>query len=504
MRNARRGRTKGPRMIEEIQRLRGLGLSKRMIAKALDISRNTVDRYVDAAPVDQRTTPSYKAPWSEKIDWNRVRESTVKGAPLSEYWENSGLQGVPYVSFWREYRRRHPEVPLEMHKLHPPGERLEVDYKGDAAGLGYIDRRTGDYVPCRLFGAVLCFSQLFFARATHTEKQPDLLRSIDEAYRYCGGVALTTVVDNAKAAVTRAHRYDPELNREFSHFCAHHGTAPLATRPRKPKDKNLIENHLGVFWRWAGRRVRARTCHSLGELNEFLRSLLDEFNTRVQRKYGMSRREKFEAGERSELLPLAGTSYTYAEWKTAKPHPDCHVQIGKNFYSLPHELRGCEVEVRIGDALIEIYSDLRCVARHLKAHANSTGRYITKDEHLPEAHRAMRESTPQRVVEDASAVGPQTAALVQRLIEGSRHPLMHLRRAQGILRLARRYSAKELERAAEKLVAIGIDSPRLRDIEDLIKANLDPGSASVIPITRGPNPFLRGQESFSSPAHKET
>lgn len=503
MAKGRTGSAKGPRMIQEILRLKALGLSKRKIAKALDCSRNTVDKYLAegsagaaaAAPAD------YRAPWSEAVDWPKVHAATLKGAPLAEVWEaaaaTEGLAGVPYVSFWREYRRRYPNVPLDLHKVHPPGERCEVDYKGDSPGLGYVDRRTREFVPCRLFGAVLPFSQIFFPRATLTEKQGDLLRSLAEAYSYFGGVSLTTAVDNAKALVSRAHRYDPDLNKEFAHFAEHHGTAPLAMRPRKPKDKNFIENALGVFWRWARRRLRDRPCYSLGELNDFLRELADIFNGRVQRKYGCSRRQKFDGGERATLLPLPVVAYTFGEWRTAKVHPDCHVQVGKNFYSVPYQLRGKDVEVRVSSGLVEAFSKLECVARHLRAHANAQGRYVTSDVHLPEAHRALREATPQMAVSEAAAVGPATETVVRELVEKARHPLMYLRRVQGILRLVKRYSAADLESACETLVKVGVTMPRLSDVEAVIKSNIDPRSAAVIPMRRGPNPFLRGQETWS-------
>lgn len=496
-------RAKGPRMIQEILRLKGLGLSKRMIAQALGCSRNTVDKYLadgggaaPAAPVQE-----FRAAWSDQVDWSAVHAVTSKGDPLSAFWEErvaptEGLAGVPYVSFWREYRRRFPNIPLELHKIHPPGERCEIDYKGNDPGLGFIDRRTKEFIPCRLFGAVMCFSQLFFPRATLTERQGDLLRSIDEAFVYFGGVPLTSAVDNAKAAVNKAHRYDPDINQEFAYFCGHHGTAPLAMRPRKPKDKNLIENALGVFWRWARRLLRAKTFFSLGELNAYLLQLADDFNARIQRKYGISRRQKFEEGERAKLLPLPVTSYLYGEWKRAKVHPDCHIQVEKNFYSVPFQLRGKEVDVRKTTALIDIYSSLECVARHIRAHPNTMGQHLTKDGHLPEAHRALREATPQHAIDEAADVGCATEAVIRSLIEGARHPLMYLRRVQGILRLVKRYSKADLERACTTLVAIGTQLPRLNDVEALIKNNRDPKSAPVIPLKRQPNPFLRGQDSW--------
>ena len=499
-----KGKTKGPRMIHEIQRLNAMGLSKRMIAKALGCSRNTVDKYLaDADNSVSESSKEYSAPWSEVVPWHDVESATSRGMPLSQCWElraaiHESLESVPYLSFWREYRRRFPNIPIELHKIHPPGERCEIDYKGDANGLGYYDKQTHEYVSCRLFGAVLCFSQLFFAKATLTEKQGDLLGAVGKAYNYFGGVPLTTAFDNAKAAVHRPHRYDPDINREFMHFCDHYGTAPLAMRPGQPKDKNLIENALGVFWRWAGHKFRERQFFSLTDLNDFLRELVDEFNSRIQRKYGCSRRDKFNNGEQLTLLQLPIAPYQAAEWKTAKPHPDCHIQVGKNFYSIPFGARDKTVDVRITDLMIEVYRDLNCIARHLKGQGRTVGQYFTNEAHLPEVHRAIREATPMQAIEQAGEIGPATEKIIRQLIENPRHPLMHLRRVQGILRLSKRYSTKSLEAACKTLVAIGTSLPRLIDIESIIKSNQEMPTANVIPIKRQSNPFLRGQESWRS------
>lgn len=493
MQRGRRGTAKGPRMIQEILRLKSLGLSERKIAKALDCSRNTIAKYLQEQ-IPKPAAAEYRAPWSDNLDWEKIHADTTKGIPLAEVWEQAS--DVPYVSFWREYRRRYPHVPLDLHKAHPPGERCEVDYKGDSPGLGYVDRLTKEFVPCRLFGAILPFSQLFFPRATLTEKQGDLLRSMAEANSYFGGVAQTTAVDNAKALVGRAHRYDPDIHREFSHFAEHYGTAPLAMRPGKPKDKNMIENALGVFWRWARRRLVSRQFYCLGDLNDFLQELADTFNDRVQRKYGQSRQQKFEAGERGKLLPLPSSHYSYGEWKVAKVHPDCHVQVIKNFYSVPYQFRGKEVSVRITDGLVEIYSDLECVARHLRIQAVVAGQYRTVDSHLPESHRALREATPQMALAHAHDIGFATETMVRSLIEEARHPLMYLRRVQGILRLEKRYSKAALENAAKILVEAGATMPRLNDVEAIIKNNVGTKSAALLTIRRGPNPYLRGQISW--------
>lgn len=406
------------------------------------------------------------------------------------------LCGVTYSSFWREWRRRYPKIDLSFYKTHPPGERGEIDFKGRDAELGYLDRRTGEFVVCRLFGSILCFSQKFYVEATHSEKQPDLLNSTANSFTYFGGVPHTLVFDNAKTATTQAHRYDPDLNKEYVRFCEHYGTAPVQARPRKPKDKNLIECTLGVFWRWAKPKLNERTFYSLEEINRFLKDLLATFNQRIQRKYGLSRDQKFIEAEREKLYNLPERSFEYAKWKSAKLHQDCHLQINYNFYSAPYTLRGKSLDVRITSSFIEIFHHLERVALHKKQPESQRGRYVSQSSHLPEAHKAILEATPQNIIKSAVSIGPETHRFISNLINKSIHPLRYLRRAQAITtRMKNRYGCEKVEHVCGFLNKMNAGFTSLKEIEKLAQTkglNTLGETNTIKPITRKSNPNLRG------------
>ena len=156
---------KGLRMRREIERLRALGHGKKTISRILKVSRNTVRRYwVKSEPKQESVPLFYVAPWAEQVSWKAVEEAISLGHSLSDYWESYQgqlyeghvLKSVPYVTFWREYRRRYPKVDLIMHKNYQPGLRMEADYKGRESGFGFIDRKTGEWIQLELFGAALC------------------------------------------------------------------------------------------------------------------------------------------------------------------------------------------------------------------------------------------------------------------------------------------------------------------------------------------------------------
>jgi hypothetical protein len=122
-----------------------------------------------------------------------------------------------------------------------------------------------------------------------------------------------------------------------------------------------------------------------------------------------------------------------AEWKTAKVHADCHVQVMKKFYSVPYQSVGHEVRVRVTAKLVEIFDqDLGRLAGHARLLGRET--HSTDPLHYPEEKLALTQFSVQAALSQAEKIGPETARLISELMSGS-YPLKYLRRAQGILRL---------------------------------------------------------------------
>ncbi|NJL23886.1 MAG: transposase [Calothrix sp. SM1_5_4] len=342
-----------------------------------------------------------------------------------------------------------------------------------------------------------------FPYATTDEKQASWLAGVRGGFRYFGGVTHSLIVDNTRCAVNRADWFDPDLNQEFFNFCHHYGAAMIAARPRRPRDKNLIEVHLGVFWRWARRKLRDRQFFSLGEVNRSLEELADQFNGRYQKKYGSSRQERFQAQEVQTLRPLPSTEYETGEWRKAKLHEDCHIQFKYNFYSAPFQHRGKELDVRVTLSHVEIFYQQSRVAIHQRRPDHQRGNYSTDKSHLPERHQAMQDLSVNRQIAEARRVGPMTETIVTTLLTEVSHPFMFLRRTMGILRLKGRFGAARLEKACEILLRHGSTKPRVNDVERMVKSpNLD-NRPVALPIERRINPHLRGQMSFKTEGENE-
>ena len=137
--------------------------------------------------------------------------------------------------------------------------------------------------------------------------------------------------DNLRSGVSRAHRYEPDLNPTCHDLARHYGVAVLPARVRRPRDKAKAEVAVQVVERWILAALRHRTFFSLVELNAAIAELLERLNTRRFRKLPGSRRSQFEQLDRPALRPLPDSPYVFAEWKAVRVSMDYHVEVDGHY-----------------------------------------------------------------------------------------------------------------------------------------------------------------------------
>jgi transposase len=486
--------------IQEIRRLKALGFGKRRIARTLGVHRDTVTKYFEESEVEGGATNTLPvnvlaAPvsevdekWAGKIDWPSIRDEILKGVPInivfSELVEQNKVP-VQYPAFWKQLQRRAPMLKTTMVRVFPPGSRTEIDY---CDGIDIVNVATGELLKTELFVGVLCSSRYTFAEFTLSQKSADFLSSHVRMFDFFGGVSQVVAPDNLKSAVTKAHRYDPVLNPAYTKLATHYQFAVVPARVKRPQDKALVERTIQIFQRWFFMLVRNRTFTSLLELNACLREHLALFNQKRHRIFRKTRTEMFEA-EREHLMPLPKHRYQVSTHSVAQLSRDCHLIFDRNFYSSPHKLRGLELDVWATESAVEIYHKAERVAFH--ARSKTEGKFVTKTSHYPPEHQAYLEEDIVKSKSWAIHIGPETAKLIEALLSGP-FPLRHLRRAQNILRLSKKYSKARLEQAAK--TANRFNQTTTQYIERVIKQNSKPFEVKQggDPIERAYNPHLRG------------
>lgn len=471
----------------EIIRLKNLGLKERAIARTLKCSRNTVRKYLSG---QQNIEVPYHYPqWVIDLDWDEIYREFLQGVPLNVLWEERSEGGkipIQYPGFWKQFIRKYPSTKeATMVRRFSPGERVEIDY---CDGIDILDASTGEVLSTQLFVGVLCYSRYIFAEFTFSQKSCDFLSSHVRMFESFGGVPATVTPDNLKSAVTKAHKYDPEKNPAYARLAEHYKIAVTPARVRTPKDKPIVERTIQIFQKWFYYRVRKRTFTSLVELNQSLQEHIKLFHKKKHRVLRRTREEMFEE-EQGHLSALPEVAYKVAIHKKAALHHDCHLQFDKNYYSAPWALRGQKLDVWATDKTVEIWHAGERVALHSRSYYQ--GRFRTDKKHYPPQHQAYLEVTPCYLRKKAQEIGENTLKVVEGLFS-TQYPLQSLRRVQGIIALAKKYSPADLDLACER--ALLFDKFYVPFIEGLIKNAAT--HVETKKIERLPNPHLRGDELY--------
>jgi transposase len=412
---------------------------------------------------------------------------------LWEEYREANPDGYRYSRFCELYQRWRKKLDVVMRQEHKAGEKAFIDWAGSTIPI--YDRVTGVAWQASLFVATLGASSYTWAEATRDQQMESWLRAHIHAFDYWGGVPALAVPDNTKTGVSKAHRYDPDVNPTYHNFAVHYGFGVLPARPYKPRDKAVVESAVQVAQRWIIAALRHRKFFSLEEANQAIRELLHRLNHRPFRKRDGSRASVFESLDKPALKPLPSESFDMSQWSRARVNIDYHVAFDANLYSVPYNLVHEVVEIRSTPATVEILHQGTRVASHPRSRGR--GQAVTNHEHRPKSHQAHLEWTPSRMVHWAQTIGPYTAQLFERMMADKPHPEMGYRGCLGVIRLAGKYSHARMEAAAERALLTG--ACRYRSIESILKNSLDQQplpSSSAPPAPPPPHDNIRGAEYF--------
>lgn len=504
------------RKIREVVRLAlGLKLSHRQIARSLSIGLGTVGLYlsrfrgaglshplpdsVDDAELEHLLFPK-SCPASDvrprpEPDWSAIHaEMKRKGVTLILLWEEykaAHPDGYQLTQFYARYKAWKARLDVTLRQDHKAGEKLFVDFAGQTVPI--VNRLTGEVVDAQIFVAVLGASHFTYAEATLDQSLESWIGAHVRAFAFIGGVTEIVVNDNLRAGVSRACRYEPDINPTYEEFAQHYGVAVIPARVGKPRDKAKVEAGVLLVERWILAALRNRTFFSLGELNRAIRELLDRLNDRRFKKLPGSRRSAFEAIDAPALRRLPQEPFVLGRWKDALVNIDYHVEIEKHYYSVPYALARERVGVRFTDKTVEIFHRGRRVASHVRSYL--IGKHTTLPEHMPKSHQRYLEWTPSRILSWAESIGEATARVARTILESRPHPEQGFRSCLGILRLAKEFGTGRLEAACLRAEAIRACS--YRSIHSILKNGLD--RAPAVEVTAAPvikHANIRGAEYF--------
>jgi transposase len=367
-----------------------------------------------------------------------------------------------YYSVARFAAKLRPDQDLPFRRLEcAAAAEAQVDFGTGAALVGADGKRQRTHV----FRIVLSHSRKAYSEAVPRQTTDAFLACLENAFHHFGGTPRTLVIDNLKAAVTKADWFDPELNPKVLSFCAHYGIALLPTKPYTPRHKGKVERGIDYVQENA---LKGRVFASLQEQNHFL---LDwEHTVADTRIHGTTRRQVgavFEQIEKPALQALPAERFANFQEGQRIVHRDGHIEIGRAYYSVPPEYLGHTMWVRWDNRLVRIFNQrFELIATHIR---RGPGGFSTLDAHLHSTKISRVERGAQELIDRAkvlgAAIGQWAEALhQQRGVTGIR-PLL------GLLSLAKKFPVAILDDACAAAHRHG--AYRLRTVRQLAQNRLD-------------------------------
>jgi transposase len=387
-----------------------------------------------------------------------------------------------YDSVRRFVRRLAPSLELPVRRMEcAAGEEAQVDF-----GQGAFVIENGKRRRPHVFRLVLSHSRKGYAEVTWRQTTESFIRALENSFLHLGGVPARLIIDNLKAAVSRADWFDPEINPKVAEFCRHYGTVILPTKPAMPRHKGKVE--AGVKY-VQNNALKGRTFQSLAEQNCFLTDW--EKNVADTRIHGTTKQQVgrvFTEVEKPKLLPLPGSLFPIFEEARRCVHPDGHIELARAYYSVPPEYTGHQVWVRWESRLVRVFNTrMEMIAVHAR---HQPGQFATDPAHIHAHKRSLVERGAEWLLDRARLIGWDTGTWAEQMY-AQRGP-QGLRVLQGLLGLAEKYPCAQLERATRLAAQHG--AWRLRDLKRLMEQTATPPQQQFTFLET--HPLIRGLDAY--------
>ena len=502
--------------IKQILRLYTQGKSKKSISAQLGISRNTVKNYIAVYNKSKLTFDNISQ--LSDIELATLFEPTIKEVPVRrqalkeefiklekelkkpgstrmQYWleySSNNPEGYSYSRFCVNFQTWLKESNPSLHIEHKAGDKMYIDFAGKK--LHIVDKITGEIKDVEVFVSVLGCSQLTYVEAVLSQQKEDFVQCVENALWYYQGVPQAIVPDNLKSAVIKTNRYEPILNETFEDFALHYQTNILPARVRKPKDKSLVEGAVKLVYQRIYRHVQDKTYYDLEQLNKAIHELLQQYNEVPFSRRDYSRMDIYQEIEKQQLIQLPDEKYEIQKYALGTVHKNCHVYLSedKHYYSVPFEFISKKIKVKYTSKKVWIYYKYEQIALHNREKIRYG--YTTKKEHLPTSHQFITEWNPEKFIQWAESIGPNTSGMIQQVLKRKQYPEQNYRSCLGILQLSKKAGAQRLEQACARAMDYQIYNYSI--IKSILEKQLDQMQEQAVEISLPDHNNIRGNKYY--------
>jgi transposase len=443
-------------LVHHVVTLAKQGVTRRAIARALGVSRNTVRALLDAHEQGRDTehvaiTRPSRAPRPTKIDTYKPRVAelmarfpNITAQRVFEILKDEGFDGgsTRVKLLVRSMRPPPKPAPSLTTPDYAPGEMSESDWSPYE-----IQFTTGKKALVQALSYVLVFSKRKYFGLYESNDLYALMDGHDRAFARMGGCARETKYDSQKPVVLRWEGNQPIYNPRFLAFSSHYEFRPLAVRRGHPNDKPRTERS---FWEVERSFLNGREFRDLDDMRAQLADWLDRIvdHRRLEKRTALERFEQ----EREHIVPLPRHAYDTARVLYRLCGIDGFIRWAGNHYAVPYEHVTDILPVRITQRELFVYAaDLRCIARHELAPRGAGLKLDPAGFHPPPQRKSPVDLDQVGAAFEHMGEG---AAEFFRLISAGA-PRVWGWQARRILLMRERYTTEEIDRALAHAASFG-------------------------------------------------
>jgi transposase len=375
--------------MEKLGRIRRLyyrdGLTLSEIARRTGYTRNTVKRWLRTA---ESVEPKYRrreaqtkiAPYAAQLvkaletDARRPKRDRRNALKLHAELQKAGFTGsyCRVSEFVRRWRGQGGQsmvsayVPLKFEL----GEAFQFDWSEENLVVGGVWRKL------LVAHTKLCASRAFVLVAYPTQGHEMVFDAHTRAFMALGGIPRRGIYDNMKTAVDKVKKGKGRIvNARFAAMASHYLFDPDFCNVASGWEKGIVEKNVQDsrlrIWQEAGKRRFG----SMAELNVWLlercRALWQSLRHPEYEELSVA--EMLEH-EQPSLMPMVSPFDGYVE-TLGKVSSTCLVSLERNRYSVPCELAGQMVSMRLYPERIDVVAHDERVASHPRSFERAQTRY---------------------------------------------------------------------------------------------------------------------------------
>jgi transposase len=228
---------------------------------------------------------------------------------------------------------------------HRPGEAMQTDF---TCGNGLGVTIAGEPFPHLICHSVLPYSNWEWVSVGRSESMAAIRRGVQAALFELGQVPSFHQTDNSTAATHELSTGKRDFNEDYLAFVEHFGMEPRTTAVGEKEQNGDVEAANGVFKRRVDQLLKLRGNRDFDSVAEWESWLRD-----VARQANRGRHGKLE-DELEHMLPLHTRKLPEHSEETVGVSSRSTIRVKKNTYSVPSQLIGERVMVRVFDDRLEV------------------------------------------------------------------------------------------------------------------------------------------------------